>query len=559
VIGVLVSVDATAGALPQAGSREFPASPEPISPIPILDAIDLLADGYYEMDTEFRYRRINPAGLRIAGKTADEIIGKHVLEVFPDITETAIHQTTVRVMETREAASVETYYPPHHRWYVNSIYPVTGGIAVFSHDITERKLLAHNLAFLAEASKILSSSLDYQHTLRTVAQLAVPRIADWCAVDMRTGPRTVELLAIAHVDPGKIRWAEELRQRDPVDLERPVGLAKVLLTGEPEFYPEITDALLVATAKDERTLELARSLGFSSAMIVPLVADETTIGAITFVAAESGRHYAAADLRMAEELASRAALAIQNSRLYGASQQAVAVRDDFISAASHELRTPVTSLKVYTEVLQRQAERRGDESTSDRLRKMLTQIDRLAVLIGDLLDVSKIEAGKLELRRELVDLRRLIDEVVEAIQATTSKHRIVVAGDVSRPVVGDGERLGQVLTNLLTNAVKYSPQADRIIVRIAETTDGVTVDVQDFGIGIEPEHLDQVFDRFYRVTSEDEKTFPGLGMGLYISHEIVRRHGGTMEVKSIKGCGSVFRVTLPYGDGAAPDRPEGSQ
>jgi PAS domain S-box-containing protein len=559
VIGVLVSVDATAGALPQAGSREFPASPEPISPIPILDAIDLLADGYYEMDTEFRYRRINPAGLRIAGKTADEIIGKHVLEVFPDITETAIHQTTVRVMETREAASVETYYPPHHRWYVNSIYPVTGGIAVFSHDITERKLLAHNLAFLAEASKILSSSLDYQHTLRTVAQLAVPRIADWCAVDMRTGPRTVELLAIAHVDPGKIRWAEELRQRDPVDLERPVGLAKVLLTGQPEFYPEITDALLVATAKDERTLELARSLGFSSAMIVPLVADETTIGAITFVAAESGRHYAAADLRMAEELASRAALAIQNSRLYGASQQAVAVRDDFISAASHELRTPVTSLKVYTEVLQRQAERRGDESTSDRLRKMLTQIDRLAVLIGDLLDVSKIEAGKLELRRELVDLRRLIDEVVEAIQATTSKHRIVVAGDVSRPVVGDGERLGQVLTNLLTNAVKYSPQADRIIVRIAETTDGVTVDVQDFGIGIEPEHLDQVFDRFYRVTSEDEKTFPGLGMGLYISHEIVRRHGGTMEVKSIKGCGSVFRVTLPYGDGAAPDRPEGSQ
>jgi PAS domain S-box-containing protein len=559
VIGVLVSVDATAGALPQAGSREFPASPEPISPIPILDAIDLLADGYYEMDTEFRYRRINPAGLRIAGKTADEIIGKHVLEVFPDITESAIHQTTVHVMETREAASVETYYPPHHRWYVNSIYPVTGGIAVFSHDITERKLLAHNLAFLAEASKILSSSLDYQHTLRTVAQLAVPRIADWCAVDMRTGPRTVELLAIAHVDPGKIRWAEELRQRDPVDLERPVGLAKVLLTGEPEFYPEITDALLVATAKDERTLELARSLGFSSAMIVPLVADETTIGAITFVAAESGRHYAAADLRMAEELASRAALAIQNSRLYGASQQAVAVRDDFISAASHELRTPVTSLKVYTEVLQRQAERRGDESTSDRLRKMLTQIDRLAVLIGDLLDVSKIEAGKLELRRELVDLRRLIDEVVEAIQATTSKHRIVVAGDVSRPVVGDGERLGQVLTNLLTNAVKYSPQADRIIVRIAETTDGVTVDVQDFGIGIEPEHLDQVFDRFYRVTSEDEKTFPGLGMGLYISHEIVRRHGGTMEVKSIKGCGSVFRVTLPYGDGAAPDRPEGSQ
>jgi len=559
LIGALVSVDTTADALPLAGFQEHPASLEPVSPVPILDAIELLADGYYEMDTEFRYCRINPVGLRIAGKTADEILGKHVLEVFPDIAESAIHQATVQVMETREAASVETYYPPHHRWYVNSIYPVTGGIAVFSHDITERKLLAHNLAFLAEASKILSSSLDYQHTLRTVAQLAVPRIADWCAVDMRTGPRTVELLAIAHVDPEKTRWAEELRQRDPVDLERPVGLAKVLLTGQPEFYPEITDALLVATAKDERTLELARSLGFSSAMIVPLVAHETTIGAITFVAAESGRHYAAADLRMAEELASRAALAIQNSRLYGASQQAVAVRDDFISAASHELRTPVTSLKIYTQVLQRQAERRGDEHTGGQLRKMQAQIDRLAVLIGDLLDVSKIEAGKLELRHELIDLRRLTDEVVEAIQATTTKHQIVVEGTVSRPVVGDGERLGQVLTNLLTNAVKYSPQADRIGVRLVETAGRAIVEVEDFGIGIEPEHLDQIFDRFYRVTSEDEKTFPGLGMGLYISHEIVRRHGGMMEVTSVKGSGTVFRVTLPYGDGMAPDRSEGIQ
>jgi signal transduction histidine kinase len=553
-----MAVDTT-DALPRAGSPDGTASREPVSPLPILDAIEHLADGYYEMDTGFRYRRINPAGLRIAQKTADEILGKHVLEVFPDIATSAIHQATVRVMETREAASVETYYPPHRRWYVNSIYPVTDGIAVFSHDITERKLLAHNLGFLAEASKILSSSLDYQHTLRAVAQLAVPHIADWCAVDIRTGPHSVELLAVAHVDPEKVRWAEELRRQDPVDLERPVGLAKVLLTGQPEFYPEITDDLLVATAKDARTLELARSLGFSSAMIVPLVAQDTTIGAITFVAAESGRHYTAGDLRMAEELASRAALAIENSRLYSASQQAVSLRDDFISAASHELRTPVTSLKVYTEVLQRQAERRGDDHTSGQLRKMQAQIERLAVLIGDLLDVSKIEAGKLELRREDVDLRRLVDDVVEAIQATTSTHRIVVEGTVSQPITGDGERLGQVLTNLLTNAVKYSPQADRIFVHLGETIDGAIVEVEDFGIGIDNEHLSQVFDRFYRVTSDDEKTFPGLGMGLFISEEIARRHGGRIEATSVKGRGSRFRVTIPFGHRAAPDRPEGSQ
>jgi signal transduction histidine kinase len=515
---------------------------------PILDAIDRLADGYYEMDKSFRYRRVNPAGLRLAQKTAAEMLGKHVLEVFPDVARESIHQTTARVMASRQAARVEIFYPAHHRWYVNSIYPVDGGVAIFSRDITEQKLLELNLAFLAEASKLLSSSLDYQQTLRSVAQLAVPRIADWCAVDMLTGPRTVELLAVAHVDPAKIRWAVELRRRDPVDLDRPVGLARVLQTAQSEFYPEIPDELLVATAKDARALELARGIGFSSAMIVPLVVQERAIGAITFVAAESGRHYTAADLSMAEELASRAALAIENSRLYLESQRAVALRDDFIAAASHELKTPVTSLKIYTEILQRQAEQRADDQNGRYLGKMNAQIDRLTRLIGELLDVSKIEAGTLELRREAVDLGRLVEEAVEAIQAATSKHRIEVVGCVQRPLVGDRERLGQVLTNLLTNAVKFSPQSERIIVRLAEEGDAAVLEVEDFGIGIADEHLSQVFDRFYRVNSADEKTFPGLGLGLYIAGEIVRRHGGTLRVTSQAGRGSRFRCVIPCGN-----------
>jgi len=518
---------------------------EPALAFEVRDAIDYLADGYYELDAQFRYCRVNPAGLRIAQKTSEEIIGKAVVDIFPDIAQAAIHETTVRVMETREAESVETYYAPHNHWYVNSIYPVSDGVAIFSRDITEQKLLELNLAFLAEVSKILSSSLDYQNTLQTVAQLAVPRIADWCAVDMLTSSVRVDQLALAHVDPEKIRWAEELRERDPIDLDAPSGLPQVLRTGRPEFYPEITDTMLVVMAKDERTLQLARELGLSSVMIVPLVAQAAPIGAITFVAAESRRHYGVADLSMAEELASRAALAIENSRLYGASQQAVALRDDFISVASHELKTPVTSLKVYTEVLQRQAERQGDERTSRHLSKMNTQIERLALLISELLDVSRIEAGKLALRQEVVHISELVEEVVEAIQATTTKHRIEVEGSIRQSVTGDRERLGQVLTNLLTNAVKYSPHASRIVVHLADEADLVTIEVEDFGIGIDPEHLTQIFDRFYRVSSADEKTFPGLGMGLYISHEIVRRHGGSLHVTSEKGHGSVCRVDIP--------------
>lgn len=511
------------------------------------DALDRLADGYYEMDESYRYRRVNPAGLRIAGKTLAEMLGRSVSEVFPDIEREGIHQTTVEVMQSRQPQSVETYYPPFRRWYVNSIYPVDRGVAIFSRDITEQKQLEQNLAFLAEASKVLSSSLDYHHTLRTVAQLAVPQFADWCAVDMLIGHR-VELLAVAHVDPEKSRWAETMREREPVDLDAPEGVAKVLRTGRPEFFPFISDEYLVAVAKDEETLELARGLQLCSAMVVPLMVRDTAIGAITFIAAESGRHYTEADLRMAEELASRAALAIENSRLYGESQQAVALRDDFISAASHELKTPVTSLKIYTELLLRQSTQRGDERTSSHLQKMNGQIERLAVLVSDLLDASKIEAGKLELRRETVELQPVVDEVVEAVQTTTTKHHIEIHGAVGRTVLGDRERLSQVVTNLLTNAIKYSPHADRIVVRIAETSTGATIEVEDYGIGIDEEHLDQIFDRFYRVTSADEKTFPGLGMGLFISREIVRRHGGTMEVASTKGRGSIFRFTVPYSD-----------
>jgi PAS domain S-box-containing protein len=535
--------DSGAHPLPWSSAAELDDNPD-ASPG---DAIDRLADGYYEMDESYCYRRVNPAGLRLAGKTLAEMLGRHVSEVFPDIEREGIHQTTAEVMQSRQAQSVETYYPPFRRWYVNSVYPVDRGVAIFSRDITEQKLLEQNLAFLAEASKILSSSLDYHHTLRTVAQLAVPRIADWCAVDMLIGHH-VELLAVAHVDPERSRWAEAMREREPVDLDAPEGVAKVLRTGRPEFFPSISDEYLVAVAKDEATLELARGLQLCSAMVVPLMVRDTAIGAITFIAAESGRHYTEADLRMVEELASRAALAIENSRLYGESLQAVALRDDFISAASHELKTPVTSLKIYTELLLRQSMQRGDERTTSHLQKMNGQIERLAMLVSDLLDVSKIEAGELKLRREPLDLRPVVDEVVEAVQTTTTKHHIEIDGDVGRIVIGDRERLSQVVTNLLTNAVKYSPHAGQIVVRLAETSTGATIEVEDYGIGIDEAHLDQIFDRFYRVTSADEKTFPGLGMGLFISREIVRRHGGTMEVTSTKGRGSVFRFTVPYGD-----------
>ncbi|HYT37390.1 MAG TPA: PAS domain S-box protein [Ktedonobacteraceae bacterium] len=412
-------------------------------------------------------------------------------------------------------------------------------------EIAERRQIENNLLFLSEASKILAASLDHQTTFANIARLAVPHIADWCSVDMRT-EHGIQQLALAHVDPEKMQWAQELSQKNPPDPNARSGIPNVLRTGKPAFNPNISDDVLVAAARDEEELALMRILGITSAMIVPLLVRGNASGAITFVTAESGRHYTPADLSMAEELASRAALAIENAHLYTEAQNAIGIRDEFISIASHELRTPITSLKVYTQVLQKQFAKRGEENLSRFLAKMDAQLNKLTLLIGDLLNVTKIELGQLAFHEEAFDLNELVTETVEQIQMTTPKHTISIGGNIPQPVWGDVDRIGQVLTNLLSNAVKYSPQADSIIVRLTSEQDSAVVSIQDFGIGIDREHQGNIFNRFYRVSNPEEKTYPGLGIGLYISHEIIKRHGGDLTVVSEKGKGSLFRFTLPY-------------
>ena len=270
------------------------------------------------------------------------------------------------------------------------------------------------------------------------------------------------------------------------------------------------------------------------------------IGAISFVSAESGRHYTQIDLTMAEELASRAALAIENAHLYSEAQNAIKIRDDFISIASHELRTPITSLKMYTQILQKQVARMGAESIGRSLAKMDAQLNKLTALIGDLLNISKIESGQLPFQEEMFDLNEVVKETVEQAQLSTIKHTIEVEGRIPLHVWGDKERIGQVMTNLLNNAVKYSPYANKVVVHLQSEEDVAAVSIQDFGIGIDKEQLSKIFERFYRVSDPEEKTYPGLGIGLYLSNEIIKRHGGNLTVASEKGKGSIFRFTLPY-------------
>ncbi len=220
-------------------------------------------------------------------------------------------------------------------------------------------------------------------------------------------------------------------------------------------------------------------------------------------------------------------------------------KDDFMAIVSHELKTPVTSIKAFTQVLQNRFARAGDEKSSALLGKMNAQINKLASLIGDLLDVTKIEGGQLQFNEDYFSFDELVDEVVEEIQRTANKHTLEKQGATKKTVYGDRDRIGQVIINFLTNAIKYSPDSEKIIVKSLAEEDHVKLCVQDFGTGIPKERQQQIFERFYRVSGNE--TIPGIGLGLYISAEIIRRQGGTIGVESEEGQGSTFCFSLPTG------------
>lgn len=509
--------------------------------------VESIPDAVITTDPDGVIRGWNPGATRLYGWQPVEAIGRRAADLL---------RAAFPAAEDGGLGQYEGEFAPHRKdgtpilvaetlTQMRDAHGNPLGIAAVTREVTAQRHLEENLRFLADASAALGSSLDYRATLTTVAQLGVPRIADWCAVDMLGENGAIGRLAVAHVDPAKVAWALELQEQYPPDPGAPTGVPRVLRTGEAEFYPVITDEMLAAATTDEAMLDLIRRIGFSAVIIVPLQVRERTIGALTFVSAESGRHYSVADLAFAEEVARRAALAVENARLYTAAQAAIALRDEFMALASHELKTPVTSLKTYTQVLQRQARRRGDEQTAAQLDRMDRQIDKLTGLINDLLNVARIQGGRLEYADEAGDLNAVVREAVDATQPSTAKHRIEVTGAIGCPVRGDRERLEQVITNLLTNAVKYSPQADRVVVTLGTKERQAVVAVRDFGIGIAPEHLPHLFDRFYRVSDPAEKTYPGLGIGLYIVGEIVKRHGGAIRVESAPGAGITFTVTLP--------------
>ncbi|GAA6616594.1 response regulator [Scytonema sp. NUACC26] len=533
------------------------------------DIIESITDAFCALDKEFRFTYVNQKSEQILQKTQAELLGKNIWEEYPDAIGSVFYQKYHEAATTKLPVRFEAFYPNMDMWLEVRVYPQADGLTIYSHDISDRKrsdlereqFLTREQAaraeaeaqerrstFLSEASCLLTSSLDYRTTLTSVASIAVPTLADWCFVDIIEKNLTVftEPIIVAS-DPEKAALIRELRQRYPPPADADFGAPKVLRTGEPEIVSEIPDSLLLSVAQDERHLNLLRQLEAKSYMLVPLIAGQRKLGTITFASAQPERRYQKADLAMAIELAQRAAIAIDNARLYQEAWEANRIKDEFLAIVSHELRTPLNSILGWAKMLR---QRNLSEVTAT---KAIETIERNAKLqkqlIEDILDVSRIVQGKIRLNLCPLNLISVINAVVESIrpiaQAKAIQFQSVLDSNVGQ-VTGDFDRMQQVVWNLLSNAVKFTPFGGQVEIRLEQVNSMAQITISDTGAGISADFLPYVFERFRQADATTTRANGGLGLGLAIVRHLVEMHNGTVFAASDgEGLGATFTVQIP--------------
>ena len=448
-------------------------------------------------------------------------------------------------------------------------------------DVSAQKRAEDTAQFLADVSAALAELVDPRDTLRQIATLAVPRFADGCTVDLLTedanaatgpgeagagnGGGRLERLAVVHADPDRARQAQELFDRHPPRLTNARGVGRVLASGEADWGENVDDAVLRAVAEDAGHLRLLRALGLRSYLCVPLRLRGRMLGAITFVTAESGRRYGLDDLRVAEDLARRITVALENVRLYQALQEADRRKDEFLATLAHELRNPLAPVRTGLEVLKLAP----PGPVADAVRAMMErQLGHMVRLVDDLLDVSRVSRGKLELKKTRVTLQVVLDAALETSRPVLEAGRHALRVSIpSEPVWLDADltRLAQVVGNLLANAAKYTPDGGHVALDARREGNEALVSVSDDGLGIPPEMLERVFEMFAQVNRTLDRAQGGLGIGLALVRRLVDMHGGTITAASPgPGRGSTFTLRLPLagavevsarppvGDAAAP-------
>jgi signal transduction histidine kinase/CheY-like chemotaxis protein len=415
------------------------------------------------------------------------------------------------------------------------------------------------LELLALAGEVLSRSLDRQETLDAIARTVVPRIADWCRVDLVDEHGALQRAVTHHADPDRSRFGEELVRRLRAAPGTPGSMAWAVATGQ-SHLAHFDPPVAYDRIRDRDLLTFAAAIGMRAYYVVPLIARGRTLGALAALQAESGRGFGAADCAMLDELGQRAALALDNARLYAEAEsarrqaeRANRAKDEFLGILGHELRNPLAPIVMALKVM----ELRDASANAEERRIIQRQVAHLSRLVDDLLDVSRITQGKVELRRERVSLASVVAKALELTQPIYERRSQPVALDVAdadATVWGDEVRLAQVVSNLLINAAKFTPPTAAVRMRLRAADDGFAeIVVADEGEGIAPELLPRVFDLFVQGEQALDRRSGGLGLGLAIVRTLVQMHGGSVAVASEGvGEGTTFTVRLPLaGRGAA--------
>jgi PAS domain S-box-containing protein len=648
---------------------------EALDSLAVVDAVFGAAPvGLAFMDTSFRYVRVNEALARINGMPAEEHLGRSLRDVLGDELASTIEPYHRHVLDTGDPIldlAVEgrvAATPDETRNWLVSYYPVRDGaeevigVGVVITDVTEREqaraaaeAAGARLSVLADASQQLAGSLDYESTLANLSKLLVPRFADWYAVDVADRGR-FRRIEVVHKDESKEAWARksmDLFAPEPDELE---GTARVVRTGEAVLYRTIDEELLAASTLSKEHHEVLRQLGMESAMCVPLTAAGRTFGALMLVSSDAERLFDEEDLDFAKHLGRRAAVAVDNARLYRESERraraalvvqhvadgvllvntaglirlwnpaaeeitgvsaaealgrpaaelfaewesiaelaesaehrpvtrAVSVNDrelwisltavgfedgsvfafrdlteeravetlksDFVSTISHELRTPLAAIYGAALTLRREDVLLGEPQRTGLLEVIASESDRLARIVNDVLWVSRLESEGLRTTIEPCDAVALARSVVDAarhyippgikLELSTPKKDVP-------PVAADPDKMRQVLTNLVENAVKYSPGGGRVSVQVAVAGPRMRFAVKDEGLGVPPAEHRRIFEKFYRLDVDLTRGVGGTGLGLYITRELLERMGGRIWVESSGSGGSTFVTELPLVD-----------
>ena len=457
--------------------------------------------------------------------------------------------------EPRSIVGFRVRGEPATRWSIVQATPVVSDghvryVIVAFQEITRLKRTDDRLRILADAGAILADSSDYPSTLQALAELVVPLLADWCAVDVVEGTQ-VRRVAVAHPNPAKRAMVEELERRYPTDPDGPGGVRQVIETGRSQIIPTIPSEMIEAAARDPEHLALIRELGLRSAAIIPLTARGQVLGAMTLAGADNGPVYREEDRAFLEDLGRRAAVAVDNARLLHEANEAIRLRDDFLAMASHDMRTPLQAILSNIQLAIRRADGAGHDAPEERraaVRENLERAEetthRLSALVGDLMEVGMLRSGRdIGVVMGEFDLVQVATRIADAHQSIAPEHQIRVEGPSALSVHSDRVRVERVLDNLVANAVKYSPDGGDVTLEIAESDEGFTVAVQDRGIGIPSAELGSVFEPFHR--GSNVTGLRGIGLGLSGARAVMRQLGGDLTVTSTEGVGSTFLVTIP--------------